>query len=54
MVGLIGIGSAYWEGGDILLYHVKPEDATGKVAEAYSVFPKGVPVPTTLLKAFSE
>ena len=32
----------------ILLNHVKPEDATGKVAEAYSVFPKGVPVPAPL------
>lgn len=32
-----------------ILNHVKPEDATGKVAEAYSVFPKGVPVPAPLM-----
>jgi hypothetical protein len=28
---------------------VKPEEATGKVAEAYSVFPKGIPVPAPLV-----
>ena len=32
-----------------LLNHVKPEDATGKVAEAYSVFPKEFPVPEPLM-----
>ncbi|MBW1789109.1 MAG: hypothetical protein JRK53_21260 [Deltaproteobacteria bacterium] len=32
-----------------LLDIVKPEDATGKVAEAYSVFPKGIPVPDPLI-----
>ncbi len=29
-----------------LLQHVEPKDATGKVGEAYSVFPKEFPVPT--------
>jgi len=28
---------------------VRPEDATGKVAEAYSVFPEGMPVPEPLV-----
>jgi alkylhydroperoxidase family enzyme len=28
-----------------ILNHVKPEEATGKVAEAYAVFPPGMPVP---------
>ncbi len=28
---------------------VKPEEATGKVAEAYSVFPAGIPVPAPLI-----
>ena len=32
-----------------ILNHVKPEDATGKVAEAYSVFPKEIPVPEPLV-----
>ncbi len=32
-----------------MLNHVKPEDATGKVAEAYSIFPEGVPVPAPLV-----
>ncbi|MFZ5451885.1 MAG: hypothetical protein ACOZF2_08470 [Thermodesulfobacteriota bacterium] len=32
-----------------ILNHVKPEDATGKVAEAYGVFPPGLPVPEPLL-----
>ncbi|MCP4667641.1 MAG: hypothetical protein GY849_14900 [Deltaproteobacteria bacterium] len=32
-----------------ILNHVKPEEATGKVAEAYSVFPKGIPVPEPLI-----
>lgn len=32
-----------------VLNHLKPEDDTGKVAEAYSIFPKGVPVPAPLL-----
>jgi len=32
-----------------ILNHVKPEDATGKVAEAYSIFPEGVPIPAPLL-----
>jgi hypothetical protein len=32
-----------------ILNHVKPEDATGKVAEAYAVIPPGVPLPEPLL-----
>jgi len=32
-----------------ILNHVKPEDATGKVAEAYAVFPPRMPVPDPLL-----
>ena len=32
-----------------ILNHVKPEEATGKVAEAYSVFPKEFPVPEPLV-----
>ncbi len=32
-----------------ILNHVKPEEATGKVAEAYSVFPPEVPVPDPLV-----
>ena len=32
-----------------ILKTVRPEDATGKVAEAYSVFPKGFPVPEPLV-----
>ncbi len=32
-----------------LLNHVKPEDATGKVAEAYSAFPPQIPVPDPLV-----
>ena len=32
-----------------LLNHVKPEEATGKVAEAYAVFPKEIPVPEPLV-----
>ena len=32
-----------------LLDVVKPEDAAGKVAEAYSVFPEGIPVPEPLV-----
>ena len=32
-----------------ILNHVKPEEATGKVAEAYSVIPPGVPVPDPLV-----
>ena len=32
-----------------ILNHVKPEVATGKVAEAYSVFPKEIPVPEPLI-----
>jgi hypothetical protein len=32
-----------------LLQHVEPEGATGKVKEAYSVFPKEFPVPTPLV-----
>ena len=32
-----------------ILDYVKPEDATGKVAEAYSNFPKEVPIPAPLL-----
>lgn len=32
-----------------ILNHVKPEEATGKVAEAYAVFPPGIPVPEPML-----
>lgn len=32
-----------------ILNHVKPEEATGKVAEAYAFFPPGMPVPEPLL-----
>ncbi|MEW6658348.1 MAG: hypothetical protein AB1424_06785 [Thermodesulfobacteriota bacterium] len=32
-----------------ILNHVNPEDATGKVAEAYGVFPPGLPVPEPLV-----
>lgn len=32
-----------------ILNHVKPEEATGKVAEAYAVFPPGMPVPEPLV-----
>jgi alkylhydroperoxidase family enzyme len=32
-----------------LLNHIKPEEASGKVAEAYSVFPSQVPVPELLI-----
>lgn len=32
-----------------ILNHVKPEEATGKVAEAYSVLPPEVPVPDPLI-----
>jgi len=32
-----------------ILDHVKPEEATGKVAEAYAFVPPGVPVPEPLL-----
>jgi alkylhydroperoxidase family enzyme len=32
-----------------ILNHVKPEDATGKVAEAYAVIPPGMPLPEPLL-----
>ena len=32
-----------------ILNHVKPEEATGKVAEAYSVFPPEIPVPEPML-----
>lgn len=32
-----------------ILNHVKPEEATGKVAEAYAFFPPGVKVPEPLL-----
>ena len=32
-----------------ILNHVKPEDATGKVAEAYGIFPPGLPVPEPML-----
>jgi hypothetical protein len=30
------------------LSHIPPEEATGKVAEVYGMFPEGVPVPTPL------
>lgn len=33
----------------LILNHVKPEDATGKVAEAYALFPPGMPVPEPML-----
>jgi hypothetical protein len=33
----------------LILDHVKPEQATGKIAEAYAVFPKQVPVPDPLI-----
>lgn len=33
----------------LILDYVKPEDATDKVAEAYSIFPEQVPVPEPLL-----
>jgi hypothetical protein len=33
----------------LILDHVQPEQATGKVAEAYAVFPKQVPVPDPLI-----
>ena len=32
-----------------ILNHVKPEEAHGKVAEAYAVFPPGMPVPEPML-----
>jgi len=32
-----------------ILNHVQPEEATGKVAEAYAFFPPGVPVPEPLM-----
>ena len=32
-----------------ILNHVKPENATGKVAEAYSIFPPEIPVPDPLI-----
>jgi alkylhydroperoxidase family enzyme len=32
-----------------ILNHVKPEDASGKVAEAYAAFPPGMPVPEPLV-----
>ena len=32
-----------------LLKHMKPEEATGKVADAYAAFPKGIPVPDPLV-----
>ena len=32
-----------------ILNHVKPENATNKVAEAYALFPSGVKVPEPLL-----
>lgn len=32
-----------------ILNHVKPEAATGKVAEAYAVFPAAIPVPEPML-----
>jgi uncharacterized protein YciW len=32
-----------------ILNHVKPEEATGKVAEAYAVFPPGMPVPEPMV-----
>jgi hypothetical protein len=32
-----------------ILNHVRPEEATGKVAEAYAMFPPGIPVPEPLL-----
>jgi hypothetical protein len=32
-----------------ILNHVKPEEATGKVAEAYAAFPPGMPVPEPLV-----
>ena len=32
-----------------ILDHVKPEEATGKAAQAYSIFPKQVPVPEPLV-----
>ena len=32
-----------------ILNHVKPEEATGKVAEAYATFPPEVPVPAPLI-----
>lgn len=32
-----------------ILNHVKPEDATGKVAESYAVIPPGMPMPEPLL-----
>ncbi|MEE9419166.1 MAG: hypothetical protein V3W43_06795 [Desulfatiglandaceae bacterium] len=32
-----------------ILDHVKPEEATGKVAEAYSIFPPEIPVPDPLI-----
>jgi hypothetical protein len=32
-----------------ILKHVKPEEATGKVAEAYGVLPPGMPVPDPLV-----
>ena len=32
-----------------ILNHIKPEEASGKVAEAYSVFPPGFPVPDPLI-----
>lgn len=33
----------------LILDYVKPEDATDKVAEAYSIFPEQVPVPEPLM-----
>ncbi len=32
-----------------ILNHVKPEDATGKMAEAYALFPPEIPVPEPLV-----
>ena len=32
-----------------ILDHIKPEEATGKVAEAYSIFPPEIPVPDPLI-----
>jgi hypothetical protein len=32
-----------------ILKHVKPEEASGKVAEAYGVFPPGMPVPDPMV-----
>lgn len=32
-----------------ILDHIKPDEATGKVAEAYSIFPPEIPVPDPLI-----